>query len=379
MNLWIYADETSFMRPAAATETAGYGVLLTTAPIGAVVVNDALAALDADSDRHNPKTKKQDDATLANMYFHGTDDSGNAHSHFCTSIRKHVTGHFTYIFEDPTSGKAASLKQLYAQALRLALVELCYWPGPIELLIEQRDSLTAGAAEDLILDLYRDMATRVFDAPHDPFYCPKVEVQVGSKADAPLQVVDFLLWSCARAHSKVAEDLWLTRSDPTIRFEVRQGSGPVFEGSLHLGPNPLAAVHPDYPPATHWMTEPPHAATGWPEIEQAVAHWLTNSPAEVQHLKPILQQAAAALASTDSQDAPDHVKAIATAYLCLFDTVPLWKDAKTHPQWTRLAALRQAAAAVAKMEHSTIGVQMFVNDAVRFRRTAINERRKIAI
>jgi len=379
MNLWIYADETSFMRPATATETAGYGVLLTTAPIGTAVVDEALAALDADSDRHSPKTKKQDDATLANRYFHGTDDSGNAHSHFCTSIRKHVTGHFTYIFEDPAPGKAASLRQLYAHALRVALVELCYWPGAIELLIEHRNSLTASAVEDLILNLYRDMATRVFDAPHDPFYCPKVNVQLGSKADAPLQVVDFFLWSCARAHSKVAGDLWLTRSDPTIRFEARQGSGLVFEGSLHLGPNPLAAVHPDYPPAMHWTTEPPHAATDWPEIEQAVAHWLANPPAEVQHLKPILDEAAAALASTDSQHAPDHVKAVATAYLCLFDTVPLWKGATTDAQWTKLAALRQAAAAVAKMEHSTTRVQMFVNDAVRFRRTAIEERRKTTI
>jgi len=185
MNLWIYADETSFMRPATATETAGYGVLLTTAPIGAAVVDEALAALDADPDRHSHKTKKQDDVTLANRYFHATDDSGNAHSHLCTSIRKHVTGHFTYIFEDPAAGNTASLKRMYTQALRVALVELCYWPGPINLLIEHRDSLTASDVEHVILDMYRDMSTRVFDAPNDPFYCPKVNVQVGSKCDAP--------------------------------------------------------------------------------------------------------------------------------------------------------------------------------------------------
>lgn len=376
MNVWVYADETSFMRLTAATETAGYGVLLTTASIGAAVVDEALVALDADSDRHNPKTKKQDDATLANRYFHATDDSGNAHSHFCTSIRKHVAGHFTYVFEDSVPGKGTSLKQLYAEALHTALVEFCYWPGPIEFLIEHRDSLTASMVEDLILDLYRETAMQVFNAPYDPFYCPKVNVQVGSKTDAPLQVVDFLLWSCVRAHSKVAEDLWLTRSDPTIRFEARQGRGPVFAGSLHLGPNPLAAMHPDYPPAAHWTVEPPHAPTDWREIENAVERWLTNPPAEVQHLKPILDKATAALASTDSQLAPGHVKAIATAYLCLFDTVPLWKGVTTDAEWTKLAAFRQAAAAVAKMEHSTIPVQTFVNDAVRFRRAAIEERRK---
>jgi len=73
------------------------------------------------------------------------------------------------------------------------------------------------------------------------------------------------------------------------------------------------------------------------------------------------------------------VSAIATAYLCLFDTVPSWKGATTDARWTKLAALRQAAAAVAKKKHGAIRIQMFVNDAVRFRRTAIEERRKTTI
>jgi hypothetical protein len=153
MNLWIYADETTLKRGTPPAETAGYGVLLTSTPIGPVVVDEALTALEAGNDRHNPKWKKQDDTTLANGYFHGTDDSQNAHSHFCTSIRKHVTGQFTYVFEDPTASKAASLPDMYTQALRIALVELCYWPGPINLLIEQRGSLTASTVQNVILDL----------------------------------------------------------------------------------------------------------------------------------------------------------------------------------------------------------------------------------
>jgi len=92
---------------------------------------------------------------------------------------------------------------------------------------------------------------------------------------------------------------------------------------------------------------------------------------EVQHLNPILEEAAAALASSDLNRAPDQVKAIATAYLCLFDTVPLWKTVATNAQWIKMAALRQAAAAVAKMEHGTIGVRMFVNNAVKSRPIAI--------
>lgn len=376
MNLWIYADETTFKRGTSAAETAGYGVLVTTTPIGSAVVAEALIELEADEDRHLPKHKKQDDATLASRHFHGADDSKNAHSHFCTSIRKHVAGHFTYIFEDPTPGNTANLKGMYAQALRVALVEVCYWPGPIDLLIEHRDSLTASAVEDFILDLYRDMAPRVFNRPDDPFYCPKVHVKVGSKGDPPLQVVDFLLWSCARAHSNVGDDVWVRRSTPTIRFEAKQGSGPVFEGSLHLGPDPMASLHPGYPPTEHWKTEPPHDASDWPEIEQAVARWCANPIAELKHLDPILDTAAAALASTDSQRAPEHVRAIATAYLCRFDSVPLWKTARTEMEWTKLAALRLAAAAVAKMEHTNLTIQMFVNKAVSFRREDIRKRRK---
>ena len=230
--------------------------------------------------------------------------------------------------------------------------------------------------EDLILDLYLDVATRVFDRPNDPFYCPKVNVQVGTKSDPPLQVVDFLLWSCARAHSNVADDLWVRRTDPTIRFEAKQGIGPVFEGSLHLGPDPVSSLHPEYPPTACWKTEPPHAATDWAEIEQAVAQLCANPTAELHHLNPILETAAAALVSTYSQGAPEDVKAIASAYLCHFDTVPLWKDATTETEWTKLAALRLAAAAVAKMEHTNLTVQMFVNKAVSFRRADIRERLK---
>ena len=90
-----------------------------------------------------------------------------------------------------------------------------------------------------------------------------------------------------------------------------------------------------------------------------MAQWCANPSAEMRHLKPILDMAAAALAGTDSRRAPEHVKAIAIAYLCLFDTVPLWKDATTETEWTKLAALRLAAAAVAKMEHTNLTVQMF--------------------
>jgi hypothetical protein len=99
-----------------------------------------------------------------------------------------------------------------------------------------------------------------------------------------------------------------------------------------------------------------------------VAGWCANLPADVQHLKPVLDEAAVALASNDPQRAPEHVRAIATAYLCVFDTAPFWKVAPTGAQWTKLGALRLAAAAVAKQNHSNMTIQMFVNEVIRSRR-----------
>jgi hypothetical protein len=241
MNLWIYADETNFERKAATGhQTAGYGVLLTTSPISHTVVREALASLAADPDRYKPLHKRQDDATLTNQYFHAADDSQNAHSHLCDSIRKHVSGRFTYLFEDGQPSQIPDLKQLYRNVLQLALVE-------------------------------------------------------------------------------------------------------------------------------------PRSLDDWSHIEEIVAHWISAppEPARVHHLAPILDEGATGLSNANSQDAPKSVRAIATAYLCLFDTIPFWTNTTDPARWRNLAARRTTAAAVAKMGHEDVRVQMFVNDVVRFRRSAM--------
>ena len=91
MTLYFYADETRF-EYSQNKNAYGYGVLITRYPVEQTdLIAEALKNLGLDPE---PKYETKDAETLKNKYFHASEDSPNAKSYLCTSIKKYIQGRF---------------------------------------------------------------------------------------------------------------------------------------------------------------------------------------------------------------------------------------------------------------------------------------------
>ena len=100
-------------------------------------------------------------------------------------------------------------------------------------------------------------------------------------------------------------------------------------------------------------------------------------PARLDHLSEILKPAADGLASTKMGEAATSVQAIATAYLCIFDTLPLYRavDSNDLPRWLNLLHARKTAALIAKAEHPTASEMMMCVKTMAIRKSAVARRK----
>jgi hypothetical protein len=104
MTLYFYADETKFEldnHDGQPINIYGYGVLITKYRVEETdVIIEALNQLRLDPDIHKEQFREADSKTLSRSFFHACEDSKNAHSHLCTSIRKYIQGKFRYDYDD---------------------------------------------------------------------------------------------------------------------------------------------------------------------------------------------------------------------------------------------------------------------------------------
>lgn len=77
----------------------GYGLIIAENNYKAII-NEALNNLKNDPVINTSKFKKKDERTLQRNYFHASEDSDNAHSHFSNSINKYLKGDFYYSIFD---------------------------------------------------------------------------------------------------------------------------------------------------------------------------------------------------------------------------------------------------------------------------------------
>lgn len=80
MEIFAYADETIFdIDSAQGIYAVGYGIFISQHPITSDVVSEAMTNL-----KNDPEINDTSDiSTIAHGYFHASEDSKNAHSHFC--------------------------------------------------------------------------------------------------------------------------------------------------------------------------------------------------------------------------------------------------------------------------------------------------------
>jgi len=222
MAIYAYADETIFTINHKTNELAlGCGILVTQNKIEDFVINEALVELTKDDDFDF----KKDQRTLNRKFFHSSEDSKNSHSYFCNSINKNVKGVFDYTFIDKisqseTTKRGFSEKQ-FSRCLSNSTLELFLTTDEIFLVIEKREAINVETLLQWKTQLYKMYQEATYNIPSYKTFYPKLNIQLKSKSEPGLQVVDFLMWALNRTKTSNPNQVWHNRLKYKTWYEYK--------------------------------------------------------------------------------------------------------------------------------------------------------------
>jgi hypothetical protein len=148
--LYLYLDETTI--DVGTRKMFGVGALLTTVPVAPAVIDRVMDALRDDPDRdpsspgYTVLKARLDELTLTRGHLHGSEDSGNAHSHFARAITDLVTGNFAFSFAELSPGADGAA---YRQHALRSLYTLLQTRKPVACVFERRPGLDGDWGERL--------------------------------------------------------------------------------------------------------------------------------------------------------------------------------------------------------------------------------------
>jgi hypothetical protein len=264
---------------------------------------------------------------------------------------------FSYVLVDgKLKDNDKSAEKFYREAFRLAAVEIFSSAPTVRLIVEQRNGVSEAVLSTILKDLHLDLESTVLDLPILPLFCPKILLTISDKSEPGLQVVDFLLWACARALSRAKDRRWLERLNAAIRVEMSDEGKPVSDGLLHLNWSTVPEGNP-YPPEIEQdrAAAPDDYRRDWSLIERTIRTVASGDslPIYLDHLAADLALASSALASRDLKAVADGVRQIASAFLRLFDTMPVYGGVPNGDlvRWRELLSARRLAASMLDGRH----------------------------
>jgi hypothetical protein len=230
MSKYIYLDESVFRKP---KDYVGYGAFAADKPISDLYIKEALASLAADPDINHPRTQHLDRRTLKRQWFHATDDSKNAHSPFCRSLKKHISGHFSCNFFDLLKRRSPTGKEeAWRLGAKLSTITHIRTRGPVSIVFEERSNLTVKSLKVWWSSLEEECLLTAYDYPLIPLFFPKVQFAVEGKSHPGLQAVDFLLWAANRKVNGNPD--WFSRIKSPVSITMQEANGAWGGASLDL-------------------------------------------------------------------------------------------------------------------------------------------------
>lgn len=359
--LYAYSDETVIecSSEGANRRLIGAAVLVTPESVPQAVVDVALASLEQDPDRFWPNRKQKDDRVLARRSFHASDDSANAHSHFARSIRDRIKGVLSYFVYDPDRFQAERPLQSERELQNSALSLSAHWPmnsaKSIDLSVEARDE-QGDLGDRWVERIYSIRERSIYDTPGIPVCFPHLTVSAKTKKSVcpGLQVVDFLLWALNRRYQR-KDDPWVIRAGLETDHLFQEASGPLEGGTFSVGRLFVRLPLVKYPEASLPVPDQINHAQVCDALlilEHSVRQVIVDVPETVQHLLPFPRDIGAQL-TLEPESSDEHIlELLASAYLRIFDTMPLYaglshEDITT---WRRLLSARRIASLVLRKD-----------------------------
>lgn len=351
MTLYIYADETEFELNN--DKMIGSGLLVVNSPIGNIVITEALNNLQNDPDIEKKQFKARDMETFKKGHFHATDDSPNAHSHFCKSIIKYAKGNFIYSYYNPEKEKPwrkeRDLNDLQKLTLGLTSLSTFYTTQEIDFTIEERNGFNFNHVHPWWEDLCKQIEYTIYDSPEIPVKFPLIKLKTADKRNPGLQVTDFILWSMNRSKGVPSHGDWYKRLELKLSSAFNEVEGPIEKGSYLLGEeteSPLPS-YPDY----CLPVKDPIGAEGLINTYILIERYLKYIsrqlfPPHAEHLKVGVVNIVKQLSNRDKSFSNDLIQESSSVFIRLFDTLPIY-DSLTEDDkntWSNLLTARKMAA-----------------------------------
>jgi hypothetical protein len=329
---FAYVDETEGGLP----QSVGTGMLTTVKDVDAIVVSEAMEALKNDSEINRRDRKRQNELTLQRGYFHASDDSADAHSHFCTSIKKYVEGIFVCSLYDSKAVSESAQSELLSStdlqnsAWVLAISSAEFGRTAVTMKVEKRQNLN--------VDKWRESYKHGRDwgrydvAPSIPRAYPPITCTPADKAIPGLQVVDFLLRAALR--SPAEQNRWAGRVglSPTTTSPITTGSGTIGRTDIYS----LGSATLDFPAFQYdqWMLAAldEHAVGEIERTRKYIAiEWLVcfcarTRPPAIEHLRSDIMHCVAILSDGETSFSSRAIEAMCRVFLRVFDTIPIYAD-----------------------------------------------------
>lgn len=323
--IYAYSDEAIFYR--GDSELVGTGILFTEVPIEKMVIENAINKLKLDTDFDLKKDKK----TIDRFYFHGSEDSKNAHSHLCREIVKQVNGDFVYSYINKTLDNKRSIEQINRLTLQLSSIQLFDEPYEVEMIVEERSTFGKNNIEDFLNTFNRNIEAMAYSHPSFISIFPKLSIEVRNKKEYGLQVVDFMLWAMNR-HMKVpSNSTWKNYLNLKMRSESKVEDDSQFGGHYYLNSPCIdldlkRMINYPYTVPLDIPKKGTHIVDYYNFIEEIIISYQEiQLPKHCYHLTTKLNKAIRLIKSNVPYKEGD-IKLIASTFIQIFDTVPVYKD-----------------------------------------------------
>jgi len=338
LSLYIYADETEFkLNEDDEKGIIGTGLLLTESPINFNVIDIALKNLKKEIGiMEEPDTR--DLRTDKRGYFHASDDSKNAHSYLCESIRDNVVGNFYYsYFDSSNDDKDRSMEHLMRLTLKLASMFILN-RDEIIFNYEGRGSFKIDSAKLWLEDFYNGLENHVIKDKF-PTTFPKINIIEGNKSTEGIQVTDFILWAFNRKTMDSKKSEWVKRLEIDLMLSYEddvslQGGTYSLSKGLKLPPirYPTLSFKPIDPKEAYRITE-------WFLINLAHKGLPSYATNHEQTLFKIVKSL------NDINIGPEMIRNVSSLFLRLFDTIPIYKDINgtDEEKWSKILTARNCS------------------------------------
>lgn len=320
---YIYLDESVFSKP---NDHIGYGALITNAEIENHLIEKALNALKNDPDRNIEPAKKLDTNTFDRGFFHASEDSKNAHSHFCTVLNEYINGEFSCNFFDINVNEALTNEGAYDLSSKLSILKGLITREPITIVFEERNGLTLDRLKMWWAELNRELLMTAYEQPWNPLYFPKVEFKICGKNEPGLQFVDFLLWSTSRNIN--GNGTWFDRIQSLCKSSMNQEGGgwggvDITLGSFNNDPDSFYQAS-DFPNDFDKSIDKNKLYNFLVHAQKVINNIHVNvCPDEYNHLRDDIEYVYNNRLSIDDIDI---ITKISSIYIRVFDQIPLITD-----------------------------------------------------